>query len=130
MAIEISTPALLFPAISLLLLAYTNRFMGLAQLIRELHGRMGGSQDGTIKRQIDNLRRRVKLIIQMQTLGVLSITACVLAMVSLYLGANQLGHVSFGLSLLLMTGSLVLSLMEILISGKALKIELEDMQNK
>lgn len=130
MAIEISTPALLFPAISLLLLAYTNRFMGLAQLIRELHGRMGGSQDGTIKRQIDNLRRRVKLIIQMQTLGVLSITACVLAMVSLYLGANQLGHFSFGLSLLLMTGSLVLSLMEILISGKALKIELEDMQNK
>lgn len=130
MAIEISTPALLFPAISLLLLAYTNRFMGLAQLIRELHARMGGSQDATIKRQIDNLRRRVRLIIQMQTLGVLSITACVLAMVCLYFEASHVGNLSFAVSLMLMTGSLVLSLSEILISGKALNIELEDMQNK
>lgn len=66
----------------------------------------------------------------MQTLGVLSITACVLAMVSLYYESTAWGNLSFGLSLLMMSGSLVLSLWEILISGQALNIELEDMQNK
>lgn len=130
MVINLSTPALLFPAISLLLLAYTNRFMALAQLIRELHSRMSRAPDLTIKRQIDNLRLRVRLIIQMQVLGVLSITTCVLAMVCLYFESTQFGNLSFGLSLLLMTGSLVLSLWEILISGNALNIELEDMQSR
>lgn len=127
---NLSTPALLFPAITLLLLAYTNRFMGLAQLIRELHRRMGGAQEATIKRQLDNLRLRVRLIISMQTLGVLSITACVVAMAGLYLGHEQMGELWFGLSLVLMMGSLLLSLWEVLISGQALNIELEDMQNK
>ena len=36
MEIDISTPALLFSAISLLILAYTNRFLTIAQIIRNL----------------------------------------------------------------------------------------------
>ena len=34
MHIDVSTPSILFPAISLLLLAFTNRFLALANLIQ------------------------------------------------------------------------------------------------
>ncbi len=74
---ELTTPALLFPAISLLLLAYTNRFLVLAQLIRQLHS---SERDyfqsmvfqSMVQRQIANLRQRIALIRLMQALGVSS----------------------------------------------------------
>jgi len=125
---ELSTPALLFPAISLLLLAYTNRFMGLAGVIRGLHQKINDGNKQLIARQIVSLQLRIKLIILMQIFGVLSITFCVAAMFFLFIDSAFLGQSMFITSLMLMMSSLVVSLYELLISGHALKIELEDIE--
>jgi hypothetical protein len=127
--LELSTPALLFPAISLLLLAYTNRFMGLASVIRGLHHQINDSNKEFIARQIINLRLRIRLIIWMQILGVLSITFCVAAMFFLFMESFNLGQVTFIISLVLMMASLAVSLYELIISGHALNIELEDIES-
>jgi len=123
---ELSTPALLFPAISLLLLAYTNRFMGLAGVIRGLHQKIDAANKILIARQIVSLRLRIKLIIWMQMLGVISIACCVAAMFFLFLEAAVLGQIAFIASLALMIISLAVSLYELKISGHAFNIELED----
>ncbi|ORU93689.1 MAG: II family cellulose-binding protein [Cycloclasticus sp. symbiont of Bathymodiolus heckerae] len=125
---DLSTPALLFPAISLLLLAYTNRFMGLAGVIRGLHRQINETNKELIARQIISLRLRIRLIIWMQILGVLSITSCVIAMFLLFMDLLPLGQASFILSLVLMMLSLAVSLYELKISGHALNIELEDLE--
>jgi len=124
--LDLSTPALLFPAISLLLLAYTNRFMGLAGVIRGLHRQINDTNKELIARQIISLRLRIKLIIWMQILGVLSITFCVIAMFLLFMESVALGQAAFIISLVLMMLSLAVSLYELKISGHALNIELED----
>ncbi|MGB1338963.1 MAG: DUF2721 domain-containing protein [Cycloclasticus pugetii] len=123
---ELSTPALLFPAISLLLLAYTNRFLGLANVIRGLHQQINETNKQLIARQIISLQLRIKLIIWMQILGVLSISFCVAAMFLLFLAAGDFGQWAFTISLVLMMLSLVVSLYELIISGHALNIELGD----
>lgn len=124
----VTTPALLFPAISLLLLAYTNRFLVLAQLIRELNQRNNKGLEAVVKRQISNLRMRLLLIRAMQTAGVLSFLLCTIAMLFLFLEMSQLGTVTFGLSLFTLMMSLVISLYEVRISTKAIEIELESME--
>jgi len=126
--LDLTTPALLFPAISLLLLAYTNRFLAIAQLIRQLKANLNEGNYLQISRQIENLKKRVLLIIIMQALGVVSILFCTLSMISLFYEAFFWGQLIFGLSLLFMVVSLVISLWEILISGKALNVELEEMK--
>lgn len=128
--VSLTTPALLFPAISLLLLAYTNRFLVLAQLIRELANKMSPENREATQRQIANLRKRVQLIIWMQGLGVLSFLLCTVTMTLLYLGWVHLGNSLFGLSLLAMVSSLIVSLREIAISGRALEIQLEDLAHR
>ena len=130
MNLELTTPALLFPAISLLLLAYTNRFLTLAQLIRQLNKQSKLEDDSGLAMQITNLRKRMKLIIMMQFLGVLSIILCTLSMIFLYVQWTLMGEVVFGFSLLAMVLSLLISLWEITISGKALNIDLDDMNKK
>lgn len=128
MEIDVSTPALLFPAISLLLLAYTNRFMGVTQLIRQLRRDLNEENYTQINRQETNLKLRVKLIIWMQAVGVISLIFCTLSMLSHFFEAGTFGYITFGFSLILMITSLLLSLMEIAISGKALNVELEGLE--
>ena len=94
---ELTTPALLFPAISLLLLAYTNRFLVLGQLIRDLANRINEQNRQVLYPQIDNLRQRVRQIIWMQALGVSSFILCTITMILLYLKQAQAGHLLFGL---------------------------------
>jgi hypothetical protein len=128
MDINLTTPALLFPAISLLMLAYTNRFLTLANLIRELHARYKTNKDELIIGQLANLRYRVVLIRNMQACGVLSLLLCVACMFVLFLGWVQVGNWIFGTSLVLMAASLVLSLREIQVSVDALNIRLRDLE--
>jgi hypothetical protein len=130
MQISINTPALLFPAITLMMLAYTNRFLALATLIRNLHAKykQGMEDRHFIKEQIKNLRRRLTLIKQMQAAGILSFFCCVLSMLFFFLEHEVGAYSIFGLSLGFLLLSLVLSLNEIYISTKALEIELKDMQ--
>ncbi|NMG63391.1 DUF2721 domain-containing protein [Azoarcus indigens] len=126
---DITTPALLFPAISLLLLAYTNRFLTLAQVIRQLHA--APAQDSAVvMRQIPGLKRRIHLIQYMQSFGVLSFLLCALAMLALFMHGETAGKVLFGVSIVALAVSLVLSLLEVLISTNALWVVVEDMQRR
>lgn len=128
MEMSISVPALLFPAISLLLLAYTNRFLGISSIIRKLYDDYRIAPNVQLARQIVNLRRRVSLIRSMQALGVLSILLCVLSMFCMYFARQHAAHALFGISLVSMLCSLVLSLMEIWMSSDALNILLADIE--
>lgn len=130
MQITLTTPALLFPAISLLLLAYTNRFMALANLIRSLKARYATTQNHRVYGQIENLRIRLILIRNMQALGISSMFGCVLCMFILFAGYEVAGKYVFGLSLLLLMGSLALALREIQISVNALNLELNDLEEE
>jgi hypothetical protein len=131
MEMSINTPALLFPAITLMMLAYTNRFLGLASLIRKLHERyrLVPEDREIIKEQIRNLKRRLSLIKQMQAGGILSFFFCVLSMLFFYLNHAVWAYTTFGLSLVLLMLSLIISLNEIYISTRALEIELRDMES-
>jgi hypothetical protein len=128
MNIDITTPALLFPAISLLLLAYTNRFLTLATIIRSLHKNYKEKPNIVLLGQIKNMRKRVHLIKHMQGVGVASLFLCVLCMFLLFSGQNELGKYTFGLSLIMLLISLVLSLREIAISVDALELHLSDIE--
>lgn len=132
MNIDLTTPGLLFPAITLLLLAYTNRFVALATLARGLRQRYKDSPEmgETVLGQIKNLKSRLLLIRNMQALGIASFFCCVLCMVLLYLSKQQVAEYIFGLSLFLLLGSLLLSFIETQISTRAIGIELSDLENK
>jgi hypothetical protein len=129
MELSINTPALLFPAISLVMLAYTNRFLALSSRVRSLHDKYPAhDQKQVIWGQIKNLRYRLKLVKHMQTLGVMSFLMCILCMFLVYLTYDTLAQIVFGVSLLLFAGSLLLSLLEIRLSTRAIELELSDME--
>lgn len=130
MEITLSTPSLLFPAISLLMLAYTNRFLALSNRIRDLHDKYGTTPDEVLIGQIRNLRLRVELIKYMQGAGVLSLLLCVLCMFTLFGGYILVAKVLFAASLLLMTLSLLISFWEIWISGGALNLLLSSVEKE
>ncbi|GAA4886219.1 DUF2721 domain-containing protein [Ferrimonas pelagia] len=129
---DLTTPALLFPAISLLLLAYTNRFLSLAALIRSLAPQTKDCPDGNCApatQQVNNLRRRIVLIRRMQESGVLSFVFCVLSMLLIYLELDSAAFWTFGASLALLIYSLLLSVLEIRISQQALDIFLDSLES-
>jgi hypothetical protein len=130
MDISLTTPALLFPAISLLMLAYTNRFLTLATIIRGLHDRYQSQQDENLVLQIANLRYRVYLIRNMQIFGVLSLLFCVISMFALFAGWIAAGQWTFGVALILMMISMGISLRELQISVGALDLLLSEMGSK
>jgi hypothetical protein len=125
MELSLTTPALLFPAISLLMLAYTNRFVVLAQLIRDLYTKYKAEPDIILHEQIKNLRRRIKIIRNMQIFGALSFFFCVMSMFLIYAGKQFLANVIFGGSLILLLISLGFLVLELQISIHALNIQLE-----
>ena len=128
MEITLTTPALLFPAISLLLVAYTNRFNTIGGRIRTLHSQYKVNPDDILSGQIESLRKRVYLIRNMQAFGVASLFLCVVCLFVIFAGYLFIGKIVFSFSLILMMLSLGLSFQEILISVHALNIELSDMQ--
>ena len=129
MEISLTTPAILFPAVSLLMLAYTNRFLALANIIRTLHARYNKEGSAAVRRLIEILSKRLGLIRQMQAFGILSLISCMCSLAGLFLGIQVVGQIFFGGSLVLMLLSLIFCLREIYLSGLALEIELEDMQS-
>ncbi|NLK20523.1 MAG: DUF2721 domain-containing protein [Epulopiscium sp.] len=130
MELSLTTPALLFPAISLLLLAYTNRFLVLAQLVRELHEKFNENPDEILSGQIDNLQKRINLIRNMQILGVSSFFLCVLCMFLIFAKYYVLADLTFGISLIFLMTSLGFSIRELLISVKALTLQLSNVESK
>jgi len=122
------TPTFLFSATSLLLLAYTNRFLSYAQLVRTLKDRYMEDRSALTHAQIMNLRKRLYLTKNMQMLGVGSLLLCVATMFLIYVGLQVISAYIFGLALVLLIISLALSVWEIQISAKSLEIYLSDME--
>ena len=127
--LSLTTPALLFSAVSLILLAYTNRFLSYAQLVRTLKEQHLQHPSKVTRAQIDNLRRRLHLTRTMQLLGVTSLFLCVVTMFLIYVGLMLLSAYVGGAAVLLLGGSLGVSIWEIQISVRALEIHLKDMEN-
>jgi hypothetical protein len=129
MELNLNSPALLFPAITLVILVYTNRFLALASRIRELHDKY--LQDPKSKNtllQIKNLRTRLHMIRLMQWLGAFSFLLCIVCMYFIYRNWQNWAHFIFGASLLALFISILISLAEIQISTKALEVELSDVE--
>ena len=136
--LTLTTPALLFSAISLLLLAYTNRFLAYATVVRNLHmqhkenrskAELGeANPNGIIVGQIQNLRKRLVLTRTMQLLGIGSLLLCVLCMFLVYIDQQLAAEIIFGIALVMLIISLAISVREIQISVKALDLHLSDME--
>ena len=127
--ITLTTPALLFSAISLILLAYTNRFLAYAALIRGLHEKFKTDPNELLKSQIANIRKRLYLTKNMQILGVASLFLCVGTMFLIFIGQQVVAIWVFGIALVMMIASLGISIYEIQISVKALNLHLSDMEH-
>ncbi len=127
--ITLTTPALLFSAISLILLAYSNRFISYASLIRSLHEKLSEKENAVLLGQIANLRKRLYLTKYMQILGVSSLFLCVLTMFLIFIGSQCLAVWMFGIALLLLIASLGVSILEIQISVRALDLHLGELEN-
>lgn len=130
MTLQIETPALLFSATSLILLAYTNRFLTIATIIRGLKKAYKEKESSMVLLEIKNLNLRLTLIRFMQMAGVLSLFLSVFTMLLLYLDEQEFGVKLFGLSLLSLLISLGLSFWEINISVGALRVHLSDLIEK
>ncbi len=128
MELSLTTPALLFSSISLIMLAYTNRFLAYANIIRNLHNAYKTNPNQVIKAQIKNIRKRLYLTRSMQIFGISSLLLCVLSMFFIYIKFDQFAIWTFGLALLLLIISLALLIWEIQISVRALELHLMDIE--
>ncbi|MCW5212029.1 DUF2721 domain-containing protein [Desulfobulbus sp. TB] len=128
MDLTLTSPALLFPAISLMLVAYTTRFRTISERIRILHAQYSQTPTDIIVGQIRTLRKRVYLIRNMQACGVASFFLCVLCLFTLFAGNLFLSKLIFVTSLVLMMISLIFSFWEVLLSVHALELQLSDIE--
>jgi hypothetical protein len=128
MPLNIETPALLFSANTLILLAYTNRFLTIAQIIRELKRNYIEKENKNTLLEIKNLHLRLSLIRYMQLLGVLSLFLCVLSMTLLFMDEHHYALLMFGAGIISLLISLALSFWEISISVNALRLHLKDLE--
>lgn len=125
MRIELTTPALLFTSISLLISAYTSRFLTLAQLVRQLDGQYKHEPSKDILKQIKNLQLRINIIRYTQIMGGVSFFLCALSTFLIFKDQNFAGEVAFGASLIALMISLLLLIIEVQISVKALNVQLD-----
>lgn len=124
------TPTLLFSAVSLIMLAYTNRFLSYAQLVRNLKDKYVKDRSEVTAAQIANLRKRLNLTRSMQILGISSLFCCVVSMFFCFISLRITAIIIFGIALLLLISSLGLLIREVVISTRALEIHLNDLEHK
>lgn len=127
--LTLTTPAVLFSAISLIMLAYTNRFLAYAAVIRDLHAKYLKKKDAVLMAEIQNIKQRLYLTRSMQIFGISSLLLCVLTMFLIYIKQHTLGIWVFGAALILLIVSLALLIKEIQISVKALEHHISDIEN-
>lgn len=128
--LTLTTPSILFSAISLIMLAYTNRFLAYAAVIRSLKTEYEQNPTLMTQRQIDNLRRRLYMARSMQIFGVTSLLLCVICTFFIYIGWQETAVYVFGAALLLLVISLAISVRELLISVQALEYRLDNVKVK
>ena len=127
--LTLTTPALLFSAISLIMLAYTNRFLAYAAVVRDLHSKYHQSKEQVYIDQIKNIKQRLYLTRSMQIFGITSLLLCVLTMFLIYIQQHTIAIWVFGIALILLIISLALLIKEIQISVKALEHHISDIEN-
>lgn len=127
--LTLTTPALLFSAISLIMLAYTNRFLAYAAVVRNLHDKYLQKKDKALIKQIKNLKKRLYLTRSMQVFGISSLLLCVLTMFLIYIQQHTIAVWVFGLALILLILSLAFLIREIQISVEALEHHISDIEN-
>ena len=123
-----STPAILFSTVSLLFIAFTNRYIAISGLVRDLHADFSKDKTRDIIAQIKNLRVRLKLIQTMQTFSIISLLFSSASMFLIFFDYQSAAKTLFGLGLVAQFIALSLSAWEVSISTKALNIELSDME--
>ncbi|WP_339835286.1 DUF2721 domain-containing protein [uncultured Maribacter sp.] len=128
MELTLGIPALLFPAISLTMLAYNARYLAIAGLIRQLHHKYQETASPSIGLQVQKLRKRLTIIKNMQATAIFSFLLAVITMALLFFNYVIIAKIVFGISLFALILSLVLSLIEVQLSTKALSIQLKDME--
>ena len=128
MELTLGIPALLFPAISLTMLAYNARYLAIAALIRQLHQKYQETSSGSIGLQVQKLRKRLTIIKNMQATAIFSFLLAVITMTLIYVELSFWANLIFSISLFALMVSLVLSLIEVQLSTKALEIQLKDME--
>lgn len=128
MQLSLSIPALLFPAISLTMLAYNARYLAIAGLIRNLYAQFEETEASPIKRQIQSLRKRLNIIKNMQATAIISFLLAAVTMFLIYMELTIWANILFGISLVFLMLSLLLSLIEVQLSTKALGIQLKNME--
>ena len=127
--LTITTPAVLFPAISLLILAYMNKFLAISTLIRKLKDKFMIDEDTNVLAQLRNLRRRIIIIRNMQWLAVFALFLCVLSMYFIFEKQHLTAKYLFVSGMMSLMASLFLSLREIHLSIVAIGLELNDMEH-
>jgi len=130
MELSLSIPALLFPAISLSMLAYNARYLAIAALIRQLHKEYQQRASPILGKQVQQLQRRLEIIKYMQAFAIVSFLLSAASMLLIYLQWSFWANLCFGTSLLSLIISLVLSLLEVRLSTRALVIQLSNMQGE
>ncbi|MGB5668899.1 MAG: DUF2721 domain-containing protein [Maribacter sp.] len=128
MELTLSIPALLFPAISLSMLAYNARYLAIAALIRQLYQKYQETESPTLGLQVKQLRKRLSIIKNMQAVAIISFLLAVITMFLIYVQLDFWANLVFGFSLLALIISLLFSLVEVQLSTKALSIQLKDME--
>ena len=129
MQLSLTIPALLFPAVSLTMLAYNARYLAIAALIRQLYAQFNETQDNPLKKQIESLRKRLNIIKNMQATAIISFLLAAVTIFLIYVEMNVWANIIFGISLVFLMLSLVLSLIEVQLSTKALGIQLKNMES-
>ena len=128
MQLSLTIPALLFPAISLMMLAYNARYLAIAALIRQLHKEYRETASKNLGLQVRQLQKRLSIIKNMQAVAILSFLFSAITMFLVYVELNFWANAAFGISLLALILSLIMSLVEVQLSTKALGIQLTDME--
>ncbi|WP_343486976.1 DUF2721 domain-containing protein [Allomuricauda sp. d1] len=128
MNLTLTIPALLFPAVSLTMLAYNARYLAIAALIRQLHKQFEETEASPLKKQIKSLRKRLNIIKNMQATAIVSFLLAAVTMFLIYVEMRVWANIIFGISLVFLMVSLVLSLIEVQLSTKALGIQLKNME--
>lgn len=130
--LNLTTPSLLFSAISLILLAYTNRFLSYASVVRSLNEKYqeNPDKDPTTLNQIRNFVLRLRLIRAMQTLGAGSLIFCLAAMFLYFINLTLPAEIFFGIGMIMLACSLGLCIWEVQISTEAISLHLQNIRRR
>ena len=132
MNIDYTVTALMFPAIPLLMVVYSNRFHTLSRLIRELHDEHVYEKHipAEWKKQFINLSRRISILRWTIMFAAFGFLFNMLTVFALYLNELFLARVIFGSCCLSMIISIIFFIREIQISTNALNLHMSDMDVK